>query len=210
MTHTVSQRLASLSGLMAIFAALVLVGCTQQTEMPPQVTSGLDNLRSQLIKGKAQVQMTSNAARDLTTRAQAQVGPQIDALQREIAAMDKLATDSRAQYATSEEKAKAYFSEWEKQLATMDRDLSVAGKDRQLDAQRSVDKLKEKVEDLRAEFRPYMKSLTEASKYLQGDPTSAGVKVATPSLNNALEKENTLMKKADAVVAQIDSMRGGK
>jgi hypothetical protein len=55
-----------------------------------------------------------------------------------------------------------------------------------------------------------MTSLTEISRYLQTDTTAAGVKAVTPQIKSALGREKTIMAKVDAVIEQLDAIRGGK
>jgi hypothetical protein len=188
-----------------------LVGCaTEKAELPPQMTQDLVSLRDQLVQGKAQVQTTCNAARDLTTRPQAQLQPQIDRLVQSINAMEDLATNHRKQFASSDERTQAYFAHWDQQLQGMSESLAAQGQERREKSQKSYAELKNRTAALKQEFRPFMTSLTEVSRYLQTDTTAAGVKVVTPQINSALSQEKSIMAKADAVIAQIDAIRGGK
>src|SRR5512140_32596 len=95
--------------MLAAVLSLGPVGCATQSELPPQMTNNLTELRDQLLQGKAQVQTTSNAARDLTQRPQAQLQPQIDRLMKGITDLENLATKGRQQFATAEEHTQAYF-----------------------------------------------------------------------------------------------------
>ena len=73
---TSALKLAALLGF-----CVVLTGCANQTELPPQMTQQLVDLRDGLTQGKAQIQTTCNNARDITQRPQAQIEPQIERLQ---------------------------------------------------------------------------------------------------------------------------------
>jgi uncharacterized protein YoxC len=75
---------------------------------------------------------------------------------------------------------------------------------------RSFTELEARVERLKGEFRPFMSQLNEVSRYLQVDTTSEGMKTVTPQIKSVLGHENSIMSKADAVIEQIDAMRGGK
>lgn len=187
-----------------------LAGCATTSELPPQITRDLGELRAQLLQGKAQVQTTCNAARDLTQRPQAQMEPQVATLVRDIAALGDLATNHRQQFTTAEERADAYFAHWDKQMSQLSADLAEKGRERRAEGMESFAELKARTQELKKEFRPFMLSLLEVSRYLQTDTTAAGVQVVTPRIKAALECENVIMAKIDDVIAQIDAMRGGK
>jgi DNA repair exonuclease SbcCD ATPase subunit len=191
-------------------AGLVVGGCASQAELPPQITQDLVTLRDQLIQGKAQIQTTSNAARDLTQRPQAQIEPQVKRLVDSISELESLATKGRTQFNSADERAQAYFAQWETELQGMNDSLAMKGEARRNESIASLKELKKRVQTLREEFRPFMASLLEVSKYLQTDSTAAGVKAVTPQIKKTLEDEPKLMSKGDAVIAQIDKMRGGK
>jgi hypothetical protein len=193
----------SLLGLLV--AALSLGGCASQSELPPQVTQDLVTLRDQIVQGKAQVQTTSNAARDLTQRPQAQLEPQINRLTDAINKLESLATNARTQFASTQERTEAYFVHWHQQMQGMSKSLAQQGEARRAQSQASLEELKKRVEALREEFR-----LSEVSRYLNTDTTSAGVKAVTQQVNAAAAREKDIMSKADAVIAQIDAMRGGR
>lgn len=208
----ISQRMARTSGIACVLAmgVLVLAGCASQAELPPQATQSLTELRDQLVMGKAQLQTTTNAARDLITRPQAQLEPQITRLVDAITALEKLATNNREQFASAEARAKAYFAHWDQQLATMSESLAEKGQARREQSMASFAELKARAEALRADFRPYLTSLSEVSRYLQTDATASGVKAVTPQIKAAVDREKSMAAKVDSVIAQIDSMRGGK
>jgi hypothetical protein len=207
MKATINRTIAT--ALIGMLAS-VLTGCASQTELPPQMTQDLVTMRDQLVQGKAQVQTTCNAARDLTQRPQAQIQPQVDHLVKQIDALEDLATNHRKNFASADERAQTYFSHWDQEMQGMSKSLAQQGEARRVQSQKSFEELKTRVGVLREQFRPFMGSLTEVSKYLKTDTTAAGVKAVTPQIKSALDDENKIMQKADAVIAQIDAMRGGK
>jgi DNA repair exonuclease SbcCD ATPase subunit len=205
-----SGRVSGLVMGLMLGVGVMLTGCASQAELPPQVSQNLVTLRDQLLKGKAQIQTTCNAARDVTQRPQSQIEPQVKHLIDSINDLEAMASQGRTQYANAEERAQAYFAQWDAELQTMNDDLKMKGEARRAEAEASLKELKKRAEALRAEFRPFMTSLSEVSRYLQTDTTASGVKAVTPQINKALDREDDLMKDTDAVIAQIDKMRGGK
>jgi hypothetical protein len=198
------------AAVLLLASALVMGGCASQAELPPQVTQDLVTLRDQLIQGKAQIQTTCNAARDVTQRPQAQIEPQVKRLIDSINSLDNLATQGRTQFNSADERAQAYFANWEKELQGMSESLAMKGEARRAESMASLKELKKRAETLREDFRPFMSTLLEVSRYLQTDTTASGVKTVTPEINKTLQREPSLMSRVDAAIAQIDKMRGGK
>lgn len=200
------------AGRCVVLGGLLSLACSTSTEVqvPPQTQEGLMDLRSQLVTGKAQIQRTTDAARDLTQRQQALIEPQITRLAREVQGLSEIATQSREQYEARKGQTQQYFKHWEAQLKTMSDSVRESGSQRRAESMASFETLQNKVMSLRETFRPYMGALSESVTYLRTDPTAVGVKAVTARIDEALIVENTLMEKIDAVTAQIDSMRGSK
>jgi outer membrane murein-binding lipoprotein Lpp len=196
--------------------ALLLAGCASEpepvtpSEMPPQTQPGLTELRNQMLGGKAQIQRTTDAARDLVQRPLAQIEPQIESLAREVQALEGLATRAGTQYEAQKGRTQTYFETWTAELETMSKEVREAGMQRHEESLASLTALESRVERLRGTFRPYMEALTESAQYLRTDPTPSGVKSITPRMQQALDVEKTLMNEIDAVIAQIDVMRGAR
>jgi Na+/phosphate symporter len=196
----------------AVSACLLsLLACSSTAiEVPPQTAQGLLDMRSNLVAGKAQIQQTTDAARDLTQRPQAQIEPQINHLVSEVDALNQLATTSREQIQEQQSASNQYFVQWDSQLKTMTDSVRKVGEERRSESMASFETLSDKLTELRSTFRPYMDHLTEAAGYLKTDPTAVGVKSITPHIEEALKVEDKLMEEIDAVTAQIDKMRGSK
>jgi len=204
------RRVVSVASGLAIGVVFLLSGCASQAELPPQVSRNLVDLRDHVVRGKAQVQTTCNAARDLVQRPQADVQPQVDRLLREIEAMRAQAVNSRQQYANAQEEAKAYFAKWDQEMAGMSESMARAGQERRAESMASLESLKSRVAELKAEVAPFLTTLEEVGRYLKLDPTASGVSATKPKVEAVVDREKVIMKKADAVITQIDAMRGGK
>jgi len=107
-------------------------------------------------------------------------------------------------------KAKDYFADWEKQLQTMSGEVAEEGGKRRAASMASFEILKLKGHEAGEVYNPYVAKLVESTRYLQTDRTTEGLKVVTPQINGQLALEGELMNRINALVAQIDTMRGGK
>ena len=191
--------------------ALAAAGCaTTKTELPPKAVEGLLAVRNGLVDNKAQVQKTTAAARDMIDNPRQDVGPQIGAFSAALSKLRDEAGQTRQLGAGFKATADEYFTQWDQQLKTVSGELAEAGQERHAASKASFAKLEESVKALRAAFAPFMGNLEETDRFLKADPTASGVKAATPSLRKVLGKEEEVLERADAVIAQIDVVRGGR
>lgn len=196
--------------MLLVMLALVMTGCSSSYEVPPQTSQDLLRLRDHVIECKAQIQKTSNAARDLIQRPQQNLTSQIMLLGEHIAALDAMAGHGRQMYSEAGLRADKYFSDWDRQLKSMSEEMAMVGQKRRTQSMESFGNLKSQVINVRGLFKPYMAKLLEVQQYLRSDTTAAGIKAVTPLMNDALGREPDIMKNADQIIKQIDNMRGGQ
>lgn len=202
-------HLQALSLFVVALAGFVLGGCASSVELPPQATRDLLEMRDRAVAAKARIQTTNNAVRDLIQKP-TQVDPLVGRLVNEIAVLRTMATEGQENLRSSDDRTSAYMAKWDEDIKTMSQSTREAGERRHAQAQASYDRLRGLIGEFRAEFRPYMADLDEVSRYLNTDGTAAGVAVVKRKMTDAVARENALMKKLDAAIAQIDAMRGGK
>jgi hypothetical protein len=191
--------------------ALAAAGCaTPKVELPPKAVEGLLAVRDGLLDNKAQVQKTTAAARDMIDNPRQDVGAQIGAFSSALSKLRDETGQTRQLGAGMQATADEYFAQWDQQLKTVSGELGAAGQERRAESQASFAKLEESVKALRAAFAPFMGELEATDRFLEADPTASGVKAAGPSLRKVLDKEEEVLERADAVIAQIDAVRGGR
>jgi hypothetical protein len=192
-------------------AGTALVGCASDpVEIAPQATQQLTTLRDQVIAAKAQIQTTSNAARDLLEQPRQDLTPQTQRLKASVDALNATRAGARQQSAEFQQVTRTYFEKWDDMLKDMSPETAARGKERMSLAKDSVDRLRRDAAAVRAEVNPFMASMNEAMTYLNTDTTAAGLKVVQPQLRAALNREPAILKGLDRLVADIDSIRSGR
>ncbi len=194
---------------------IAVMGCATApkpvvTEVPPPTQQGLGELRDLLLQGKAQIQATSNAARELTQKTGEVSVSSINQLNGEINRLEIVRAKTWGVHTEVQAKAKDYFAEWERQLQTMSGKVAEEGAKRRKASMASFEVLKIKGKELADIYNPYVAKLLESTRYLETDRTSEGLKVVTPQINEQVALEGELMNRINALVAQIDTMKGGK
>jgi hypothetical protein len=190
--------------------ALVVGGCATTSEVPPQAVSQLLGMRNELIDGKAQIQKTTGAAKDLVDNPRQDIQPQVNAFRTQVTQLSKDALQTRQAAASAQARAEDFFANWEKQLQTMSGSLAEGGQQRRTESMASFQQLRDRLTGVRTQFQPVLADLQEAERYLGTDPTAAGLKVAAPTIKKALGREPAVLKSIDELIAQIDVVRGGK
>ena len=180
------------------------------TEVPPPTQQGLGELRDLLLQGKAEIQATSNAARGLTQKTGEVSESSINELDGNINRLETVRARTWGVHQDVQDTAKAYFADWEKQLQTMSGPVAEEGGKRRAASMASFEILKVKGQDLGQVYNPFVAKLLESTRYLNTDRTSEGLKVVAPQINEQLGLEGELMNKINALVSQIDTMKGGR
>jgi len=190
--------------------ALLVAGCAAPVEVPPQAVGPLLSLRNGLIDGRAQIQKTTGAARDLVEHPRQDVQTQVSAFRSQVDQLSRDALQARETAAGAQTRADEFFASWDKDLQGMSAGMAEAGQQRRTESMASFGRLRESLTAVRTNFSPFLSDLQEANKYLQSDATSAGVKVATPTIQKALGREKAVLRSIDDLIGQIDAVRGGK
>ena len=180
------------------------------TEVPPPTQQGLGELRDLLLQGKAEIQATSNAARGLTQKTGEVSESSINELDGNINRLETVRARTWGVHQDVQDTAKAYFADWEKQLQTMSGPVAEEGGKRRAASMASFEILKLKGQELGQVYNPFVAKLLESTRYLNTDRTSEGLKVVAPQINEQLGLEGELMNKINALVSQIDTMKGGR
>ena len=180
------------------------------TEVPPPTQQGLGELRALLQQGKAEILSTNNAARELIQKTGEVSEASINKLDGQINRVETVRARTWGVHQDVQDKAKAYFDDWEKQLQTMTGKVAEEGAKRRKASMASFEVLKIKGKELADIYNPYVAKLLESTRYLETDQTSEGLKVVTPQINEQVALEGELMNRINALVSQIDTMKGGR
>jgi hypothetical protein len=194
---------------------IAVMGCATApkpvvTEVPPPTQQGLGELRGLLLQGKAEIQRTCDAGRSLSQQTGGVPQASIDNLDVAVNRLETVRAKTWGVHTDVQAKAKDYFAEWERQLQTMSGKVAEEGGKRRTASMASFEILKVKGQELGAVYNPFVAKLLESTRYLDTDRTSEGLKVVAPQINEQLALEGELMNRINALVAQIDTMKGGK
>jgi hypothetical protein len=194
-----------LAALAVAFCATSM-SCTQ-TKVPAQISNRLQGLKGEIQMGRSTLRATTAALANLRDNKGSDIRPQFDAYVKALETLDGKAGGVGLVADITNDQADKYFKNWDAQINTIsDEHLRETGADRRDASMDEYAKLRALDAELRVAFRPYMGTLVDIKTSLTADLTPAGLKNAQPTIKKALDGENAILSRVDAIVKQIDAM----
>ena len=128
-------------------------------------------------------------------------------LSKSVAKLDSTAAKARKRSQEMKEQGKAYFAQWEKQMAEVKnpeiQNLALA---RRAKLQEAFDAIAKVAEPLKSQFDPWMSDLKDLERYLANDLTIAGVDAAKTLIAKTQDEGRHVQKSMDALVAELNTV----
>ncbi len=192
-----------------IAAAMVLsTGCaTSGYKQADKTGEGIAEFRDGVVKGKKAIDETVKSLGMVATSATTDPRPAFERFSKDVANLESTANTVRKRSAALKEQGKAYFAQWEAQLAEVKnpeiRNLAVS---RKAKLQESFDKIRTVAEPLKAQFDPWMSDLKDLQKYLSNDLTIAGIDAAKGLITKTQAEGAEVQKSTDALVNELNTV----
>ena len=178
------------------------VGCASSPDLPPAAREGLSDISTSLDAAGESVREVVETLRKMETASGDASGLLSEYADR-VASMERTldATRSRLSNIRGPE---SFFESWKADIAAIsDTQLRREGEDRYDAVRRELDRLNEKIDDLRAAFAPMHRNITDLAKYLKDDPTLAGLERSATTIRRTLGQHREVKAKFDDVQAMI-------
>lgn len=204
--NTTSKRV-----LAALAIVGLLVGCsTTRQEKSAQAASSMGDLHKLLSQGAAQATKLKVAAGELSAVKTDDLRKSYDRFAEESKDLRSIADDARGQSAAMNKSAKAYFGNWEKELAEISNsDLKKMSKDRQAVLEREYEQITSAMNGLRKAYTAFENDLTDIEKFLGNDLTRNGSDLAKPYLAKLGSEADTVIaatQKAEAAITHLETI----
>jgi hypothetical protein len=192
-------------------AALLLAACaSQEREISPQATSALTQVRAQAVQLKQDLSRTNESAKTLSKSEGPELSSSLSSLSGNLDSLNSRLGMGREAVKSSQDQLATYFANWDKQTRGMTGDMQKTSQERQAEAAASFDSLRASIGAVRNDLSPYVSDMGEIVKYLRTDQTSAGLDAVSPRLSNAIDREPTIQRDLDNVIAEIDAIQNVK
>jgi predicted nucleic acid-binding Zn-ribbon protein len=104
-------------------------------------------------------------------------------------------------------KGKAYFDQWEKELATLnDPEIRQLAQQRKLKLQGAFDALRSVMEPARDQFNTWLSSLRDVRNYLSNDLTINGIDAAKDLITKTKSSGREVQQTLDVVIAELNTI----
>jgi len=170
--------------LLTLTAAGLFAGCgtTSGYKQADKTGEGIADFREAIVNGKKAIDATMKSLDQVAVSATTDPRKAFEQFSKDVANLESAANDARKCSQNAKDQGKAYFAQWEKQLADVKNpDIRALAEARKAKLQESFDKIRLLAEPLKAQFGPWMSDLKDLQKYLANDLTIAGVDAAKPN-----------------------------
>jgi hypothetical protein len=192
-------------------AALLLAACaSQEREISPQATSTLTQVRAQAVQLKQDLSRTNESAKALSKSEGPELSSSLSSLSGNLDSLNSRLGMGREAVKSAQDQVAAYFANWDKQTRAMSGDMQKTSQERQAEAAASFDSLRASIGAVRNDLSPYVSDMGDIVKYLRTDQTSAGLDAVSPRLSDAIDREPTIQRDLDNVIAEIDAIQNVK
>ena len=126
---------------------------------------------------------------------------------KNVANLEAAAAKARARCQDVKDQGKAYFAQWEKQLAEVNNpEIRALAEQRKAKLQETFNRIRQVAEPLKTQFDPWMSDLKDLQKYLANDLTIAGVDAAKPLFAKTQGEGLEVQKSMDALVSELNTI----
>lgn len=189
--------------------ALILSGCgtTSGYKQADKTGAGIAEFREEIVKGKTAIDATMTSLGAVATSANSDPRKPFEQFTKDVSRLDSTAVNIRKRSESMKEKGKAYFKQWEADLAQVSNpEIRSLAEQRKAKLQETFDSVRKYSEPLKLQFDPWLSDLKDLQKYLSNDLTIGGVEAAknlfTKSTNEGLEVQKSM----DALVAELNTI----
>jgi len=194
-------------------AALLVAGTTLQAQAPTKEAkaTSLAELKTSLQKLSAQIDLTVTALQSLraSSKNSGDMKNDLDAFNESYGSLEKQLEAARTQGIAMKAKAKEHQEAWEKEVEGIQNPkFREKAADRLADERKMFDKVIERGEELREVGKPFLSDLKDIKTFLDIDPSSKAVSSLSNSIWKLGIQSKTVLKRIDALVAQIDKTLG--
>lgn len=201
-------RIVSLTAT-TLTAAVLMTGCgtTSGYKQADKTGAGIAEFRTEIVNGKTAIDTTMKALDQIAVSANTDPRKAFEQFSKTVGNLDSTANKVRKRAQDMQAQGKAYFAQWEKQLAEVkNEEIRNLAAQRRAKLQETFDNIKTVAEPLKTQFDPWMSDLKDLEKYLANDLTIAGVDAAKGLFAKTKAEGIEVQKSMDALVAELNTI----
>jgi hypothetical protein len=196
---------ASLAAGMVV--TMLLAGCSSApAPLPPKIAAGLEDLHSEGVSLKGQIEKTVGALKDLMSKPQAEYSTQFERFSHELGILEAKVEQAVQQRTATETVVEEQFLNWDENLKQLkDEELRARAADRRAATEATYSKIQQKMAELRKVWAPFISDLTDTRQYLKDDLSQVGLQTITPTVKRIYERKPIVINRLDAVLETLNN-----
>jgi len=189
-------------------ASWLLQGCkTSGYQQADKTGEGIASFREEILNGKKAIDDTVKSLDAVAASATTDPRAAFEQYSKSVSNLESTANKIRKRAEDMRAQGKAYFDQWEQQLAQVKNpEIQQLAKDRKAKLKEAFDNIKTVAEPLKAQFDPWMSDLKDLHTYLANDLTITGIDAAKPLFTKAQTGGASVQKSMDALVAELNTI----
>lgn len=195
--------------LFALLAAVALAaGCaTSGYNRADKTGAGIAEYRAEILNGQEAINNTVTSLDGIAASANTDPRPAFQKFSKDVAKLESVAGSVKKRGESMQQSGKAYFAQWEKQLAEVNNEeIRQLAASRKAKLSAAFEGIQKYAEPLRAQFAPWMSDLKDLKTYLNNDLTIAGVDSAKELFKRTQSQGAEVQKLMDALVAELNTI----
>ena len=195
--------------LLSLAAVAAFSGCgtTAGYKKADKTGAGIAEFRGEILNGKHAIDDTVKGLDAIAASATKDPRKSFGQFSKSVANLEATANKARKRSADMKAQGKAYFAQWEKQMAEVQNaEIRNLALQRKSQLQATFDSIRQVAEPLKAQFNPWMSDLKDLEKYLANDLTIAGVDAAKGLFAKTRADGSEVQKSMDALVAELNTV----
>jgi hypothetical protein len=203
------ELIPALFTLTSLAAAALLTGCgtTSGYKQADKTGEGIAEFRQEVVNGKKAIDYTMKSLDQIAASATTDPRKAFEKFSKSVSNLESTAGKVRDRGQDMKAQGKAYFAQWEKEMAEVkNEEIRSLAASRKAKLQSTFDAIAKAAEPLKAQFSPWMSGLKDLEKFLSNDLTIAGVDAAKGLFAKAKTDGGEVQKSMDALIAELNSV----
>jgi len=169
--------------------------------------ASMAEFRDEILKVKKEVDETMAALDKVVTTATTDPRKAFESFDKAVPDVDDAAKKAKKRSDDMKAKGKAYFKDWEKELAEVNNpEIRKLAEERKVKLQTAFDSIKTFMEPARDQFTSWLANLKDLQTYLRNDLTIAGIDTAKEQIGKAKTNGQAVQQTLDKVIAELNTI----
>lgn len=187
--NSLFKSIPTLAGIATCVLALWLsAGCASSGyEKGNRAAANIQTAANRIAAMPAAIEKTLASLDEIVSKPQSDLRPQYKAFVGNLSDMESAAKEIVDARMAVGERGKAYFADWDAQLAQIkNEDIKARSENRKNEVAEKLQSIKKSYAEAEVAYRPFMSELKDVQKYLSVDLTSGGVAAIKDTLAKAV------------------------